>query len=235
MTTVPASSDHEVPLSDPSPKMTPAAIYRVLRDRICLLDLEPGSRLPEEALAAEFGVSRTPIRQVLDRLEHERLVTQRVGSGATVAVVDVKELRDVWAVRLKLAELVGEFVRLPAPPPVLETLAGIRGELDDLRRSRDIRELGALYNRYHEAVLTVFSNETLRRIYDQLYHQTSRVWLEFMPELDLDAEIDIMAEEIDQTIDAMQERSGDRLAEVRAKHLRMLLGRFNDHVARPLA
>ena len=209
-------------------------IYRALRERICLLDLEPGARLREEALAGEFGVSRTPIRQVLDRLEFERLVVQQPGAGASVAPVDMKSIRDVWALRLKVAELVGDFVRLPAPPAIVEELTSVRDELDDIRRSRDVRALGALYNRYHAALLETFANETLRWIHDLLFHQTARVWMQFLPEMDLDAEIDIMAEEIDQTLDAMAGGSGPWLAEIRAKHMHMLLTRFNDHVTKPL-
>jgi DNA-binding GntR family transcriptional regulator len=216
------------------PRTTTAGIYRALRERICLLELEPGSRLTEQALAAEFGVSRTPIRQVLDRLEHERLVTQRPGAGTSVATIDTKEVRDVWAVRLKIAELIGDFVRLPAPTAVIEELQAIRGELVDVGHTGDVQALGRLYNRYHEAFLLVISNETLRRIHDQLYHQTSRVWLQFLPEMDLGAEIDVTAEEVEQTIEAMRARSGAELARIRAIHLRLLLTRFNDHVARPI-
>jgi len=215
------------------PRTTTDGIYRALRERICLLEIEPGSRLTEQALAAEFGVSRTPIRQVLDQLEHERLVMQRPGSGTSVATIDTKEVRDVWAVRLKIAELIGDFVRLPAPTVVLAELEDIRADLADVRRSGDVQALGRLYNRYHAAVLQVISNETLRRIHDQLYHQTSRVWLQFLPEMDLGAEIDVTAEEVEQTIEAMRGRSGAELARVRATHLRMLLTRFNNHVARP--
>ncbi len=209
-------------------------IYELLRERICLLDIEPGERLPEEALAAEFGVSRTPIRQVLDRLEFEHLVVQNPGAGSTAAPVDMKSIRDVWALRLKVAELVGDFVRLPASPAVIDEVVSIGRELTDVRRSRDLRALGALYNRYHAAVLKTFSNETLRWIHDLLYHQTARVWMQFLPELDLDAEIDLMAEEISQTLDAMRGSSGAWLAEIRAKHMHMLLTRFNEHLTKPL-
>lgn len=220
--------------ADTVARTTTLEIYRTLRERISLLELEPGSRLTEQALAAEFGVSRTPIRQVLDRLEHDRLVVQRPGSGTSVAGIDTKEVRDVWAVRLKIAELLGDFVRLPASPAVLAELEAIGKDLDDVRRSGDLRILGSLYNRYHEAVLQVVSNETLRRIHDQLYHQTSRVWLQFLPEMDLGAEIDVMAEEVAQAAEAMRGRSGAELARIRALHMRMLLTRFNDHVARPI-
>lgn len=209
-------------------------IYAQLRERICLLDIQPGERLPEEALAAEFGVSRTPIRQVLDRLEFERLVVQQPGAGASAAPVDMKSIRDVWALRLKVAELVGDFVRLPAPPGVMDELVEISRQLEGIRRSRDLRALGALYNRYHAAVLETFANETLRWIHDLLYHQTARVWMQFLPEMDLDAEIDLMAEEVDQTLDAMRGTSGAWLAEIRAKHMHMLLTRFNEHLTKPL-
>jgi DNA-binding GntR family transcriptional regulator len=209
-----------------------ADIYRALRERITLLELAPGTRLTEEALASHYGVSRTPIREVLDRLHHERLVQQRPGSGATVAVIDTKEIRDVWAVRLKMSELIGDFVALPAPPELVDELRSLRADLVSVGAPAD---LGRAYNRYHELVLEVFSSETLRWIHDVLYHQTARVWLQFLPEMDLGAETDVMAEEIDLTIEAMRGRSGAALAEVRATHMHKLLARFNDHVARPIA
>lgn len=211
-----------------------ADIYNELRERICLLDLEPGARLREEPLAAEFGVSRTPVRAALARLEHERLVESSPGSGATVAVIDTKEIRDVWAVRMKIADLVADFVRLPAPPAAIEELRAVAAETELVRTSRDTRELGALYNRYHDVVLSVYTSRTLRRIHDQLFHLTARVWLQFLPEMDLDHEIDVMLEEVLATIEAMQGRSGQELADVRTAHMRMLLSRFNDHVSRPL-
>lgn len=220
--------------SGPSSRMSVTDIYDELRERICLLDLEPGARLREEPLAAEFGVSRTPVRAALARLEHERLVHSSPGSGATVAIIDAKEIRDVWAVRMKIADLVADFVRLPAPPETIEELEQIATDAKAIRDSRDTRELGALYNRYHEAVLSVYTSRTLRRIHDQLFHLTARVWLQFLPELDLDDEIDIMLEEVNDTIEAMRGKSGERLAEVRTSHMKMLLARFNAHAARPL-
>lgn len=221
-------------MTESAPRPAVADIYNELRERICLLDLEPGARLREEPLAAEFGVSRTPVRAALARLEHERLVESTPGSGATVAVIDTKEIRDVWAVRMKIADLVADFVRLPAPPAAIDELRTIVTETEVVRESRDTRALGALYNRYHDVVLTVYTSRTLRRIHDQLFHLTARVWLQFLPEMDLDHEIDVMLEEVVATIEAMQGRSGQRLAEVRTAHMKLLLSRFNDHVSRPL-
>lgn len=209
-------------------------IYGELRRRICLLELEPGDRLREEPLAEEFGVSRTPVRQALARLEHERLVQHMPGAGATVAIIDSKEIRDVWAVRLKLADLVGDFVRLPAPDGTVAALHQVREAVEEIRETGELRELGALYDHFHTLLLDLYTSRTLRRIQDQLFHLTTRVWLQFLPELDLDHELDVMAEEVDATIVAVQGRSGTDFADVRTDHMRRLLARFNDHVARPL-
>lgn len=213
-------------------KPTQQQIHRALRERIILLDLPPGSRLREEHLAAEFGVSRTPIRQVLDQLEFEGLTESVEGAGARVSTIDMKALRDVWAVRLKIGELVGDFVRLPASEAAIAAVRAVRTDLAEVKRTRSVRGLGAAYNRYHEAMLSVVDNVALTRIHDLLYVQTARLWMQFLPEMDLDAEIDIMADEVEETLDALEGESGQRLAEIRTRHMRMLLGRFNQHVTR---
>ena len=64
-------------------------LYRTIRDRICLFEYPPGGRLSEEELAAEFSVSRTPVRRVLARLEAEGLIEARHGVGHIVARVEL--------------------------------------------------------------------------------------------------------------------------------------------------
>ena len=202
-----------------------AAVYSELRHRIIHLDLAPGTRLREQALAKEFGISRTPIRRILDRLAHEGLVTINPGTGASVSAVDFQELREVWALRLKIAELVADFVRLPVEESVITCLEGLLGRLESIET---VAELADLYDDYHEAMLEVMSNGPLRSIYDQLYAQTARVFVQMLPSLDVDAEIDAIGDEIQLTLDACSQSSGHRLAEVRTKHMHMLLSRVNE-------
>lgn len=211
-------------------KPTRQEIHADLREQIILLDLPAGTRLREEQLADHYGVSRTPIRQVLDRLEFEGLVDQGEGRGARVSSLDPKELRDIWAMRLRIAEMVVDFIRLPAGSNTIERLAGIRAELAELKKTRDVRSLGALYNRYHEVMLEMVGNAALARIHDLLYVQTARVWMQFLPEMDIEREIDVMAEEVGETMAALAEGSISEVAVVRADHMSRLLTRFNQHV-----
>ena len=55
-------------MKDNEQRMTKSHIYLEMRRRICLLDYQPGTRLNERELAAEFGISRTPMRDVLQKL-----------------------------------------------------------------------------------------------------------------------------------------------------------------------
>lgn len=216
------------------PRPSIEQIYQELRRQISVLEREPGSRLREEPLAEEFGVSRTPIRQVLARLQHERLVHHDAGTGASVAVIDAREVRDVWAVRLKLLELTDGFTSLPAPPEVLTELSRIAEELEEVRGSRTIVTLGELYSRFQGTVLQVCTSATMRRISDQLFHITTREWLQMLPDLDLDHEIDVFAEELSDTATALQGRDATVLTDIRTDHMRRLLRRFNDHLSQPL-
>ncbi len=63
-------------------------IYSEVRDRICLLAYPPGTVLREGELALEFGVSRTPIREVLHRLSFDGLVAAKNGVGSIVTSLD---------------------------------------------------------------------------------------------------------------------------------------------------
>ncbi|MFA5595873.1 MAG: GntR family transcriptional regulator, partial [Trueperaceae bacterium] len=90
-------------------------IYLELRERIAVLTYPPGTALSETKLAEEFGVSRTPIRQVLQRLEFDGLVEAKHGIGTIVAAIDFMYLKQVYALRLKLITLIAELSPMHAP------------------------------------------------------------------------------------------------------------------------
>lgn len=220
--------------SDSGTRLTADGIYEELRERICLLELPPGTPLREQALAAEFGVSRTPVREALTMLRVDGLVVRQQGGGTSVSSVDFKSIRDVYALRRKLAELTGEFLIVPLPAGILERLGSIRDEVLEASESHDARRLGELYNRLHETMLDTVGNQALRIVSDRLFRQTSRLWVQLLPEMDWNEEVAILLDEIDQSSGALERGSAEELAEVRAKHLTMLLDRFNAYLRRPL-
>lgn len=216
------------------PRLTADGIYESLRERICLLDLPPGALLREQNLAAEFGVSRTPVREALTMLRLDGLVVRQPGGGTSVSTVDLKSMRDVYALRMKLIELIADFMIVPAPPSVAERLHEVRTRILEATGTRDARLLGSLYNELHEAMLDTIGNQPLRIISDRLFKQTARVWIQLLPEMNWDEEIEIVLDELDRSIEAIEEGSASHLAAIRAKHMTMLLERFNAYLTRPL-
>ena len=77
-------------------------VHAVLREQILTGALPRGSRLPQETIAAELGVSRTPLREALRRLASEGLVTLQPNHGATVSGVDFNDMNAAWVARLAI-------------------------------------------------------------------------------------------------------------------------------------
>ena len=205
-------------------------LYEAIRDKICLLDYAPGMALREEALATEFGVSRTPIRRVLQRLEHEGLVTHNQGSGVIVTTIDLKQLKDVYELRLKLAEFVGEMMMPRLPDESLSKLDSVKSECLAIRDNFDVRAIAILYHRFNEIMLSMIANRPLRRISEQLFYQTARVWLDILPELDWHQEVDKVHEEISDVLKHLRDGNMTEAASVRRNHMAMLLQRINSYL-----
>ena len=85
------------------PSLTDKA-YSVIKNAIMTNELTPGTILAEENLASQLGISRTPLRAALQRLQHEEIVMQ---SGKTMVVAEVteREVRDISVVRIQLEPL----------------------------------------------------------------------------------------------------------------------------------
>ena len=131
-------------------------IYKTIRDRVCLLEYEPGARLGDEDLAREFGVSRTPLRRVLSRLESEGLLESRHGVGTFVTDVDLDGLLQVYQLRMQLAELIGKLDPIPR-------------QSHDLARVRDIiarcEDDFLVANAIHKGAMNLIDAERAETLY----------------------------------------------------------------------
>ena len=97
-------------------------VHAALREQILSGELERGSRLPQETLAAEFGVSRTPLREALRRLAAEGLVTLQPNYGATVSQLDFGDMRDAWTARLVIEPPAARMGAERRPEPELDRM-----------------------------------------------------------------------------------------------------------------
>ena len=91
------------------PDMLKDSVYNAIRTRIITQDLPPGSRINEKQFMDEYGIGKTPLREVFFRLQYDGLIRRFPRSGTIVAPLDFGELRDAAEIRLALEGLVGDL------------------------------------------------------------------------------------------------------------------------------
>lgn len=98
-------------------------VYTMLKDQILSGQLKGGMKIPEETLAAEFGVSRTPIREAIRRLSEYGLVTIRPRKHAIVSIISEQEALDIAKVRVTLEQLAVDSIDDQAYADQMKTLS----------------------------------------------------------------------------------------------------------------
>ena len=132
--------------------------YELILDAIDTGTYKPGSRLVESELADRFGVSRTPIREALQRLETQSLLT-RDGRSLIVASLDHSQLSELYVVR---GALEGLAARLAARHATPEELAVLRDMLEADRKLIDDPEAMSRANRrFHKQIHLASHNRFL--------------------------------------------------------------------------
>lgn len=205
-------------------------IYRDIRTRICLLKYEPGEMLSENALAAEYEVSRTPIRRILQRLEFEGLVTTKQGVGTLTTTIDIRQLKEVYALRIKLAELIGELSSPPKAEADFTPLDELSTRCEEMRHKRDNEALGQLNLDFNDVLISFISNKPLQEISNRLYYQTARVWPQILPDMDWEDEVDYMCTEIKQITEALRRSDMRQVGQIRRDQIAMSLARIQRYL-----
>jgi DNA-binding GntR family transcriptional regulator len=138
--------------------------YAELRKAILSGPIGPGTVLVQEQLAEQLGISRTPVRDALDRLANEGLVIRSPGGRMHVAPISLDELREKYAVRQALETLA---LRLAAPtlpgqmlPRLRELVKAMRQAIAD-GHARRVIQAGAAF---HETISSASGNSYLSQL-----------------------------------------------------------------------
>ena len=202
-------------------------IYAMIRRRIALLEYRPGQRLSEEVLADEFGISRTPVRRVLARLESEGLLRSVQSVGTIVTDVDLDELAQTYRLRMELAELIGRLDPAPVTTEVITSLSEILDRFDVLGLSPEPKDFAQLNIDFFHAILSLTRNEPLREISERLYYRATRIWINSLSRLDLADEIAIFRREVADILAAVRIGDLEAVGHIRRAHISMSFQRLN--------
>ena len=116
-------------------------VFNTLRQAILRGELKPGERLMEIQLANKLGVSRTPIREAIRKLELEGLVLMIPRKGAEVAEITEKNMRDVLEVRKALEELAVQLACEKITAEEIEEMKKAAEEFRMILKNKDITEI----------------------------------------------------------------------------------------------
>ncbi len=136
-------------------------VFNTLRQAILRGELKPGERLMEIQLANKLGVSRTPVREAIRKLELEGLVLMIPRKGAEVADISEKSLKDVLEVREALEELAA---RLACDKITKEGINRLKEAAQDFRsalKSNDITQMAEADVRFHDVICNATENQKL--------------------------------------------------------------------------
>lgn len=155
-------------------------VFNTLRQAILRGEMEPGERLMEIQLSQKLGVSRTPIREAIRKLELEGLVIMIPRKGAEVAHITEKDMRDVLEVRSTLEELAVTLACKSVTPDKIEALKAANKVFESAIISKDVVNIVDADVSFHDIIYAMTDNQRLIQIINNLREQMYRYRLEYV-------------------------------------------------------
>ena len=164
--------DEYLPLRD--------VVFKTLRQGILTGELKPGERLMEIHLANKLGVSRTPIREAIRKLELEGLVTMIPRRGAEVAQITEKSMKDVLEVRKVLDNLSVELACDRITEEEKEKLKKACNDFEDAVKTGDFSMIARTDVAFHDIIVAATRNIRLSQMVNNLAEQMYRYRFEYI-------------------------------------------------------
>ena len=200
--------DNFLPLRD--------VVFKTLRRAILTGELKPGERLMEIHLANRLGVSRTPIREAIRKLELEGLVTMIPRRGAEVADITAKNLKDVLEVRRALE---GLAIELACQRITEEKKQDLREKLSQVETAVSTKDSSAIASAdvaFHNTIVEASDNDRLIQLVSNLGEQMYRYRFEYIKDESKHGQI---KQEHKIMFDSIMEKDREKAVEIVKTHI----------------
>lgn len=188
-----------------------------LRDKLIEGVMPPGSRIPEKDLCAEFGISRTPLREALKVLAAEGYVVLLPNRGARVAKMTRNDLEELFAVCGGMEALAGELACKHATDAEISEIKALHDQMAQYYAARDLAGYYPLNRAIHEAIVRATHNSVLITMYENVSARIRRA--RFVAPMPPDHWQLAMAEH-EAILNALQRRDAAVLSSILKTHLR---------------
>jgi DNA-binding GntR family transcriptional regulator len=149
-------------------------VYDQLKQQILTGEINPGTRMMEVDLARDMGVSRTPIREAIRKLEKEGLVIIEPRRGAYVSDISVKDMVDTLVVREDLEGLAGLLAAETISREEVEELDQITTRYSDAIAAGDTANIIHFDEMFHRRIVELTGNQTLIQLFGSVQEQALR-------------------------------------------------------------
>lgn len=191
-------------------------VFNTLRKAILTGQLKPGDRLMEVHLAKRLGVSRTPIREAIHKLEQEGLVTMIPRRGAEVARITERSLQDVLEVRRALDALSVELACERITAEQIGELARACEQFEQATHSGDTAAVAKADVAYHDIIVKAAGNRRLQQLVNNLAEQMYRYRFVYLKDI---SQHEMLVKEHQEILQYIRQRDKERAAQAARKHI----------------
>jgi DNA-binding GntR family transcriptional regulator len=195
-------------------------VYEEVRQAIIELKLKPGEALREAATAQQLGVSKTPVREALARLEQEGLVETTSFKGAVVSGYSPEDLQEIYELRELLEGAAARAAATSASDETLARLAALVAESRELGAKDDLEGLAVLLGAFDLVIFEQVTNERIRALIENLKAHLTRIGR--LTE-DIPGRVKASVEEHAVIVDAIGAHDGDEAERCMRRHIRSVL------------
>lgn len=191
-------------------------VFESIRGAILSGALKPGERLMEVQMAERLGVSRTPIREAIRKLELEGLVVMIPRKGAYVADLSIKDITDVLEIRAALEGLAAALASLRITDEEIEELEVLAMQFHKALENDDVETMIQRDIEFHEKIFKASRNERLVQISNNLREQVQRYRIMYLTNAN---KVGLLAGEHFEIAEAITKRDIDLAEKLAQRHV----------------
>lgn len=205
-------------VEDDSPTFghTGAHAYAVLKQRVLDGTLAPGQRLVETELARDLEVSRTPVREAIQRLIEDSLVERSGNRGVIVVELTTEEIEDLYVTRATLEGLAARLAAQRMSKHEQVTIQEIQDQLEAALDAKDSQRLARINFNLHSEILRIARNNTAAKFLAQIHASLRRYGT---TTLSLPDRATVAVAEHRELLKALVAHDGDAAEQIARKHI----------------
>ena len=188
--------------------------YELIREKITSLELSPGSPIDEGKLADELEMGSVPVREALNLLAHDHLVTT-ADQGLFVSKVEIPDLQQISEIRMLLEPYCAQEAAAHATADDIVVLEALSQEQSQIPPDQP-KQLFDLDHKFHQAIARAAKNKYLAEILENFYGHSKRAWLLVLPHLDF---LSTAVESHLEMVDAIKNQDADHAAKMMRDHV----------------